>query len=128
MQDEDDGYRHDASVCLSQDLDSSFLERVTSRRTWRAGDLVQRLDNRDDSVTDGSSLGRLVRPFIDWLASLRCLEQVVDCGRLLLCLLFVLLFFRSVGGPRKDLLGFRKDGEGYAMEDALAAVTLLATG
>jgi hypothetical protein len=120
LQDEDDGYRHDASVCLSQDLDSSFLERVTSRRTWRAGGLVQRLDNKDDSVTDGSSLGRL--------ASLRCLEQVVDCGRLLLCLLFVLLFFRSVGGYRKDLLGFRKDGEGYAMEDALAAVTLLATG
>lgn len=35
--------------------------------------------------------------------------------------------FRSVGGPRKDLLGFRKDGEGYAMEDALAALTLIAT-
>jgi hypothetical protein len=116
------------SECLSQDPGESFLDRPASRRTSRAGDLVQPLDNRNDAVTDGSSLGLLVCPFIDWLASLRCLEQVVDCGRLLLCLLFVLLFFRSVGGYRKDLLGFRKDGEGYAMEDALAAVTLLATG
>jgi hypothetical protein len=108
------------SECLSQDPGESFLDRPASRRTSRAGDLVQPLDNRNDAVTDGSSLGLLVCPFIDWHASLRCLEQVVDCGRLLLYLLFVLfvlLFSRSVGGPRKDLLSFGKEGEGYAVED-----------
>lgn len=48
------------SVCLSQDLDSAFFERETSRRTWRAGGLVQRLDNRNDSVTVNSLHGLLV--------------------------------------------------------------------
>lgn len=44
------------SVCLSQDLDSSSLERLTSRRTSRAGDLVQPLDDENEAVTEARTV------------------------------------------------------------------------